>query len=126
MALVDDDDVVGLDRHHRVVGDLDGTIGTHLVPGLLVELGWQRLATQDGVHPLDRGDVDLGDRVELVRPEVLDVVQLGELPAVVGRVVVLELLQGLTAEVGSGSRPEVNRVSTPVLSYPKGSTPSMR
>ena len=83
-----------------VVGDLHRPVRGDVLAGLLVELVVEGLAAQDRVHPLDGGDVDLGDRVEPVRGQVLDVVQLGELAAVVGGVEALELLERLPAQVG--------------------------
>ena len=71
-----------------------------LVGGVLVELRVELgVAAQDRVEPLDRRDRHPRDRVDLVRAEVLDVVELGELAAVVGRREALELLQRLAAEV---------------------------
>ena len=109
VALVDDDDVEGLDAGRRGcrrpstgrsrLGDLEA--------GALVELlVAARLAAQDRVEALDGGDGDAGDGVEAVRGEVLDVVELGELAAVVGRGELLELLQGLAAEVGAVDQEE--------------------
>ena len=43
----------------------------------------------------------LADRVERVRLQVLDVVQLGELAPVVGRAVLVELLERLAAQVAA-------------------------
>jgi hypothetical protein len=53
------------------------------------------------VPALDFGDANAGDVVEPVRFQVLDVVELGELAAVIGRGVLLEILHGLPAEVPS-------------------------
>ena len=119
VALVDDDHVVGLDRHLRVVDHLDRPIRGDLVAGLLVELGVEGLVPQDRVHPLDGGDVDLGDRVELVRGQALHVVQLGELAAVVGGVEALELLERLPAQVGPVDQ-EQDPARTGVADQPVG------
>ena len=43
-----------------------------------------RLALEHRVEPLDGRDDHPGDRVDVVRGQVLDVVELGELAAVVG------------------------------------------
>src|SRR5947208_5350264 len=56
---------------------------------------------QHGVKALDGGDADAADAVELRGLKVLDVVKLGELAAVVGRDELLELFQGLVAEVAA-------------------------
>src|SRR5437660_2692986 len=56
---------------------------------------------QHGVKALDGGDADAADAVELRGLQVLDVVKLGELAAVVGRDELLELFQGLVAEVAA-------------------------
>ncbi len=66
---------------------------------LLVELV---LALEHRVEALDGGDADLGRPGRCVfELQVLDVVQLGELAAVVGRDELLELLERLPAEVGA-------------------------
>jgi hypothetical protein len=48
---------------------------------------------------MDGRDANAGDAVEVVRFQVLDVVQLCELAAVVGRGILLEFLHGLPDEV---------------------------
>src|SRR5438477_10981609 len=57
--------------------------------------------TQHGVKALDGGDADAADTVELRALQVLNIVKLGELPAVVGRDELLEFFQGLVAEVAA-------------------------
>ena len=100
VAFVDDDHVERLDRQVLVVVDLDGPFGFVVERGVLVELLVEHLvATQDRIHPLDRGDADLGDRVDVVRAEPLHVVELAELAARSGYVEALELLERLLAEV---------------------------
>jgi hypothetical protein len=55
--------------------------------------------TQDGVNPLDGGDADAADAVEMGRLQVLDVVKLGELAAVVGRHELLKLIRAAGAHL---------------------------
>ncbi len=101
VALVHDHHVERLRRDGRVVLDRH-RLGRQLVGGVLVRLRVElRVAAQDRVDPLDRRDRHARDRVDLVRAQVLDVVELGELAAVVGRREPLELLQRLAAEVGA-------------------------
>ena len=82
VALVDDDHVEGLDRQvlrcsrpRRCVRVRGRTWSARRVPRRAL------VAAQDRVDPLDRGDADLGDRVDVVRCQVLHVVELGELAA---------------------------------------------
>ena len=107
VALVDDDQVVGLDRHLRVVGHLHRLGGLDLEAGALVEVIVEALrvvAPQDREQPLDGADVHLRRRLgSHVHPgvgEVADVVQLAELAGIVGRCEALEFPQRLTAQVG--------------------------
>ena len=101
VAFVDDDHVERLDRQVLVVVDLDGPFGFVVERGVLVEFVVERVvAAQDRIDPLDRGDADLGDRVDVVRAEPLHVVELAELAARSGHVEALELLERLLAEVG--------------------------
>ncbi len=83
MAFVGDDEVERLDRDGGVVGDVAGALvgGGDFEAGLFVEVFGQLFATQHGVKALDGADGDAADAVELVRGEVLDVVELGELAA---------------------------------------------
>ena len=101
VALVDDHDVEELGRQLAVVLDGEepgGELEGRVLVDLLVERG---LAAEDRVDPLDRGDRHARDGVDVVRGEVLDVVELGELAPVVRRREALELLQRLAAEVGA-------------------------
>ena len=102
VALVDDDHVVGLDGHRRVVDHLHRLLGRHLEAGLLVDRLVDLLAPQQRVQPLDRRDVHLGGafggHVEMRGGEPAHVVQLSELPAVVRRLETLELPHGLAAQ----------------------------
>ena len=107
VALVDDDQVVGLDRHLRVVGHLHRLAGLDLEAGALVEGVVEALrvvAPQDREQPLDGADVHLrrrlGGHVHPGVGEVADVVQLAELAGIVGRREALELPQRLAAQVG--------------------------
>jgi hypothetical protein len=99
VALVDDDNIERFRRTSCVVLDRH-RLGCELVGGVLVELGVEvGLASEDRVDALDRRDRHARDGVDPVRREVLDVVELGELAAVVGGREPLELLQRLAAEV---------------------------
>ncbi len=70
--------------------------------GLLVQVRVEVFSSlEHGIETLDGGDADLGDGVDAVRLQVLDVVELGEEAPVVGRAEGLEFFQGLTAEVGA-------------------------
>ncbi len=103
MAFVGDDEVEGLDRDGGVVGDVAGALigGCDLEAGFLVEVFEQLFAAEHGVKALDGADGDARDRVEPVRGEVLDVVELGELAAGVRGDELLELGEGLAAEIGA-------------------------
>ena len=103
MALVHKNDVERLDRNRRIVGDRDRFLVQLVEIGerrLLILLG-QLLALKHRIQPLDRADTHPRDRVDSIAREPLDVVQLRELAAVVRRHVLLELPQGLSAEVGA-------------------------
>ena len=65
---------------------------------LAIEL---RVALEDAVEPLNGGDDDPVHRVHRLRGQAGDVVQLGELPTIVGRRVGLKLLLGLLAQVAA-------------------------
>ena len=69
---------------------------TPVLLDLWIEFGF---ASHDRVQPLDGGDRHLGDRIDGVAGELLEVVQLGQLSTIVGRGEVLELLERLSAEV---------------------------
>ena len=68
---------------------------------LLARLVEFLFALEDGVKPLDRGNRDLTGGVEGIRAQVLDVVLVGELVLGVGTVELLELFEGLPAQVGA-------------------------
>ena len=105
VAFVGDDEVEGLDGDVRVVGDRRSAVAEAVravsKPERSSSSGSSLFAAQHGVEALDGGDADAADGVELLRLQVLDVVKLGELAAVVGRDELLELLQGLAAEVAA-------------------------
>ena len=103
MAFVGDDEIEGFDGHAGIVGHFPlPVVGRReFVAGFLVEVLVQLLPAQDGVQPLDGADGHAGDGIELVGGQVLDVVDLGELPPGVGRDELLELLHGLPPEVGA-------------------------
>src|SRR5213594_1993142 len=104
VAFIGDDEVEGLDRDVRVVNDrrwLFPKRFAELVAGAFVDLGVDLFAAQHGVKALDGGDADAADTVELRALQVLNIVKLGELPAVVGRDELLEFFQGLVAEVAA-------------------------
>ena len=104
MGLVDHDHVEGLDRHCRVVGEefrleRKGRVEQRAFFERWVQAG---LTGEDRVEPLDRRDADAGrGPADRVRAEVLDVVEVGEFPAVIRRGVLLELVEGLPAEVSA-------------------------
>jgi hypothetical protein len=101
VALIGDDEVEGLDGDGGIVGHvLRAVVGAaDLVAGEFVGVLGQLLAAQHGVKPLDGADGDAADVVELVRGEVLDVVNGGELPAVIGQHVLIKLGLRLPAEI---------------------------
>ena len=94
-----------LDGDGRVVGDVARARAAerrgHLAAGFLVGALGEFLAAQHRVEALDGADGDAADVVELRRREVLDVVQLGELAAGVGRTNCVELVACLLAEIGA-------------------------
>ena len=102
VAFVGDDDVEGLDGDGRVVFDgLARSLKTFSKPGRipLRLLRSRSFAFQHGIEALDGGDADPAPWVERVGGQALDVVLLGEFAVVVGRDVLLELLEGLLPEV---------------------------
>ena len=103
VAFVDDDEIERLDGHLRVVDDrhrlLDQRRAASNSEALFVLFRELLLALEDRVEPLDRRDADLGGRVDRVAAEVLDGVFLGELVVVVRADVLLELVEGLLAQV---------------------------
>jgi hypothetical protein len=66
--------------------------------GLVVEVG---ISGELGVEALDGGDGDLADGIDAAGAEHLDVVEVGELAAVVGGGELLEFVDGLAAEVAA-------------------------
>ena len=101
VALVDDDEVEGLDRHGRVVADQLVLLGglLHFVERDVLGRFVDRLAGEDRIHALDGADAHLRMRVDGGRGQALDVVELGELARVVRRRVGHELLMRLFAQV---------------------------
>ncbi len=102
VALVGDDEVEGLDGDVGVVLHGFGYFiqsWSQLEPGRLLQLVFDLLSPEHGVQTLDGGDGHLADRVDGVRSQTLDIVELGELATVVGREVALELTEGLPAQV---------------------------
>lgn len=75
--------------------------GGDFVAGVLVGVFVELLAGELGVESLDGGYGDLGDGVDAGGAELLDVVELGELAAVVGGGELLEFVDGLAAEVAA-------------------------
>src|SRR6266702_2198999 len=103
MTLVRNDDVEGVDRDGRIVGNWLWSTLEHFerCPGKLIQLWLQFFALQHREQPLDRRDADLGYRVDPVRLHVLNVVQLREYPPVVGGAERLKLLQRLPTKVAT-------------------------
>jgi hypothetical protein len=102
VALVNHHEVVGLERHGRVVSHLAGPLRhlAHLkARPLLVARIELRLTPQHRVQPLNGRNRDLAHRIQLVRGQVLHVVQLCKLAAIVRRHVLLKLLQGLPPQI---------------------------
>ena len=93
--------------------------GGDFVAGFFVEVFVEFLAAQDRVEALDGADGDAGDGIEVVRGEMLDVVDLGELAAGVGRDELLELGHGLAAEIGAVDE-EQDALGPGVLDEPVG------
>lgn len=69
-----------------------------MLVGLVVEGG---VSGELGVEALDGGDGDLADGIDAAGAEHLDVVEVGELAAVVGSGELLEFVDGLAAEVAA-------------------------
>ena len=86
VRFVGDDDVEGLDRDRRVIGDRLGRLEQILQPGGgdFVVLFRQLAAAQHRVQPLDGTDGHARGGVERVRRQMLDDVLLAELVVVVG------------------------------------------
>ncbi len=85
--------------HHRLRTAHQGRAVAIKGRFLLQLLGKLRLALEDRIQPLDRGDHHLVHRIDAVVAQVGNVVQLMEFAAVVGRAVGLEFLQRLAAQV---------------------------
>ncbi len=103
VRFVGDDDVEGLDRDRRVVGDRLGRLEQILQPGGgdFVVLSREFAAFQHRIQPLDGADGDARSGVQRVRSQMLHDVFLAELVVVVGRSVLVELLLRLPAEVAA-------------------------
>ncbi len=121
MAFIDDDEVEGLDGDGGIVGDVlrAAVGGGDFVAGFFVDVLVEFLAAQDGVKALDGADGDAGDGIEVVRGEMLDVVNLGELAAGVGRDELIELALGLASEIRAVHEKE-DALCTGVLDEPVG------
>lgn len=103
MAFIGDDEVECLDWYVRVVFDRDGllvqSIG-HLEARSFVHFGCEVLfALKHRIESLNRRDAHSAHGIELVGPEMLDVVKLGELAAVIGRDELLEFFVSLASKV---------------------------
>lgn len=106
VAFVDDHEVEGLDRDLRVVAHFQRILArrgsrrfiARVLVGLVVEGGVSR---ELGVQALDGGDGDLADGIDAAGPEHLDVVEAGELAAVVGGGELLEFVDGLATKVAA-------------------------
>ena len=116
VRLVHDDQVERLGRDVRVVGDRHWLVGHPAVQVRVVGIAGL-LVAQRLEHPLDRRDRDAGRVRHRSAPDPVDVVQLGELPAVVGRLVILELGHRLLGQVVAVDQ-EQDAVEAAVLEQP--------
>jgi len=101
VAFIDDDEVEELGRDLFVVGDGERFLSSRSrLGGIRLVLALGHLAPlQNGIHPLNRGDADLGIGRDMRRGQPLGGVDRSEGSVVVGRRVGEELLLGLLAEV---------------------------
>ncbi len=102
MALVRDDEIEGLDRDVRIIGERRNT--AFLVLPLLETRDLllffrEFLTAQHGIETLDRRYHHLGVRVDPMRVEMLDVIGVGEAMRGPRRLIGLKLAQGLVAEI---------------------------
>ena len=108
VALVGDDEVEFLDRHGGVVGDVARACaaesGGELRAGEIVRALREFFTAQDRIEALDGADGDAAHVVDVRRGQVLDVVELGEQAAGVGRAEAVELVARLFAEIARGPR----------------------
>ena len=97
MALIHDDEIEKLRRQRPIVGNLRRSLLLPAAHSIEQRFLFQRriefrFAAQHRVQALDGGDTNVADRVQHVRRHALNVVQLGELAAIVGRGVLLEFV----------------------------------
>ena len=90
-----------LGRKRRDAAATLGERGGDIRAGEVVGTFGEVLPAQNRIEPLDGADRDTADVVEVRRGEVLDVVELGEEAAGVGRAVAVEFVTGLLAEIGA-------------------------
>ena len=118
MRLVDDDQVERLGRDVWVVRNRDRGIGHPSVQPRIVAV-IDLLVAQRLEDTLDGGDRDARRVRHRPTSQAVDVVELGELPAVVGRLVVLELGHRLLGEVVAVDE-EQDPIEAAVLEEPVG------
>ena len=121
MTFVGDDEVEGLDRNRGVVLNVACSLSAAAIskPDFSSRSSVSSSPRQHRVKPLDCGDGYAGDAIEPVRGEVLDVVNLGELTAVVRHHELLKFRVCLASEIGAIDKEEdVARAS--VLDEPIG------
>jgi len=113
VALVGDDDIEFLDGERWIVGDVAGARaaegGGEFRAGEIIGAFREVFAAQDGVEALDGADGDAADVVDVGRGEVLDVEELGEEAAGIGRAVTVELVAGLFARFARSTRKRTRR-----------------
>src|SRR5207245_6367834 len=106
VALICDDDVKGLDRHIGIVAYPFGRLAIYLDSlteqrTLLLCRVKLWLACKDGVEALNGGNADFRDRIDTIVLQVLHIIKLSELAPVIRRLVLEELVECLSREVGT-------------------------
>src|SRR5439155_25945546 len=116
MTLISDDEIKGLNWQTSIVGNRHWLFLEQrgFEAGLLLQSGIELLAFQHRVEPLNGGDADFANIVQLVRLHVLDVVQLSKEAVFLRRAEVLELFESLATEIAAVHEKE-NTVRATVL-----------
>jgi hypothetical protein len=101
VALINDHEIEELWRDSLAIDHREwfafpvGSLGRVLILGGFVEIA----ALENGIHPLDSADADLGVLRDVPRGEALNGVKFGELAIIVGRSVGEKFLLGLLRKV---------------------------